>query len=72
MKSKTITVEHEVEVYYETVRSVEGSDEDGNRGMVSVEWAPRSAEVLTRVQSKDIEAYLIACAIDQFNEAYNS
>ncbi len=72
MKSKIITVEHEVEVYYETVRSVEGSDEDGNRGMVSTEWVPRSTELLTRVESKHIEAYLKACAIDAFNAKYNT
>lgn len=71
MKSKIITVEHEVEVYYETIRSVEGSDEDGNRGMVSVEWAPRSAEVLTRVP-KHVEAYLQTAAIDAFNEKFNT
>lgn len=70
-ESRIVEVTLECEVWFKTVRGIEGSDEDGNRGIAVSERIPTTVQVLTRVP-KAVEEWAQREAIDLFNKKYNS
>lgn len=68
-KSTTITLEFEVDVFYQEILSQEGQDADGNRGYLERECIAEHAEVQQLVP-EPLEGFLKAKALEIWERDY--